>query len=135
MIKIRKHMFTVPWSLMRKKFCLRSLTITSSSGWKRRCSPLTRMHFLLPKIPSMSWARVFHAARYIKVGGMFVQNVQFFINFCYKKFGLGPFDTTLPLVVLIILKDLFDIIAGRLEGRNSLILFNLPRTGIIGCQG
>lgn len=96
---------------------------------------LTRMHFALTKIPSMSWARVFLTESYIKVGGMLVQNVQFFIYFCYKKLGLGPFDINLLLVVLIILKDLFDIIAGRLEGRNSLIFFNLPRTGIIGCQG
>lgn len=77
----------------------------------------------------------FPTERYIKVGRMLVQNVQFFIYFCYKKLGLGPFDINLLLVVLIILKDLFDIIAGRLEGRNSLIFFNLPRTGIIGCQG
>ncbi len=60
---------------------------------------------------------------------------RFFIYFCYKKLGLGPFDINLLLVVLIILKDLFDIIVGRLEGRNSLIFFNLPRTGIICCQG
>ena len=96
---------------------------------------LTSMHVALPKIPSMSWARVFPTERYIKVGGMSVQNVQFSIYFCYKKLGLDLFDINLLLVVLIILKDFFDIKAGRLEGRNSLILFNFSRTGIIGCQG
>lgn len=96
---------------------------------------LTRMHFALPKIPSMSWAGVFPTERYIKVGGMIVQNVHFFINFSYKKLSLDFFDINLLLVVLIIFKDFFDIIAGRFEGRDSLIFFNLPRTGMIGCQG